>query len=86
MPRGIARRRGQGDALTWNGDVLTWNGVPLRWGGDDGALIQDDSIPFLAAFDDRQADVLVLHGHRLMSWRNRQDWPRYTRAIALRET
>ena len=85
VPRGIARRRGQGDALTWNGDVLTWNGVPLRWGGDDGALIQDDSIPFLAAFDDRQADVLV-HAGIAYVVEESQSWPRYTRAIALRET
>ena len=32
VPRGIARRRGEGDALEWGGEVLTWNGEPLRWG------------------------------------------------------
>ena len=85
VPRGIARRRGQGDALTWNGDVLTWNGDPLRWGGGDGALIEDDSIPFLAAFDDRQADVLV-HAGVAYVVEESQSWPRYTRAIVLRET
>ena len=85
VPRGIARRRGQGDALTWNGDVLTWNGDPLRWGGGDGALIEDDSIPFLAAFEDRQADVLV-HAGIAYVVEESQDWPRYTRAIVLRET
>ena len=85
VPRGIARRRGQGDALTWNGDVLTWNGDPLRWGGSDGAIIPDDSIPFLAAFEDRQADVLV-HAGVAYVVEESQDWPRYTRAIVLRET
>ena len=85
VPRGTARRRGQGDALTWNGDALTWNGVPLRWGGGDGALIEDDSIPFLAAFDDRQADVLVHAGVEYVVEES-QSWPRYTRAIVLRET
>ena len=44
VPRGIARRRGQGDALEWGGDVLLWNGSVLRWGGDDGTLIDDDSV------------------------------------------
>ena len=85
VPRGIARRRGQGDTLTWGGDVLTWNGDPLRWGGGDGALIEDDSIPFLAAFEDRQADVLV-HAGIAYVVEESQDWPRYTRAIVLRET
>ena len=32
VPRGIARRRGEGDVLTWAGAELTWNGEPLRWG------------------------------------------------------
>ena len=85
VPRGIARRRGEGDALTWNGDALTWNGDALRWGGGDGAIIPDDSIPFLAAFDDRQADVLVYAGIEY-TVEESQDWPRYTRAIVLRET
>ena len=39
IPRGIARRRGEGDALEWGGEVLTWNGAPLRWGGSDGVLL-----------------------------------------------
>ena len=73
VPRGIARRRGQGDALTWHGDALTWNGDPLRWGGGDGALIADDSIPFLAAFEDRQADALVYAGI-LYTVEESQDW------------
>ncbi len=85
VPRGIARRRGQGDALAWHGDVLTWNGDPLRWGGGDGALIEDDSIPLQAAFDDRQADVLV-HAGVAYVVEESQSWPRYTRAIVLRET
>ena len=78
IPRGIARRRGQGDAVTWNGDMLLW-------GGSDGALIQDDSIPFLAAFEDRMADVLVHAGIQYVVEES-QSWPRYTRAIVLRET
>ena len=85
VPRGIARRRGEGDALEWGGEVLTWNGEPLRWGGDDGTLIDDDSIPFLAAFDDRQADILVYAGVEYVVEES-QSWPRYSRAIALRET
>ena len=85
VPRGIARRRGQGDALAWHGDALRWGGEPLRWGGGDGALIEDDSIPFLAAFDDRQADVLV-HAGAAYTVEESQSWPRFTRAIALRET
>ena len=44
VPRGIARRRGEGEALAWAGSVLTWNGEPLRWGGGDGTLI--DAIRF----------------------------------------
>ena len=85
IPRGIARLRGVGDALSWGGAVLTWNGEPIRWGGDDGALIEDETTPFLAAFDDRQADVLVYAGVPYIVEES-QDWPRYTRAIVLRET
>ena len=85
VPRGIARRRGEGDALEWGGEVLTWNGESLRWGGDDGTLIDDDSVPFLAAFDDRQADILVYAGVEYVVEES-QSWPRYSRAIALRET
>ena len=85
VPRGIARLRGEGDALSWGGAVLTWNGEPIRWGGDDGALIEDETTPFLAAFDDRQADVLVYAGVPYIVEES-QDWPRYTRAIVLRET
>ena len=85
VPRGIARLRGEADALTWAGSVLTWNGEPLVWGGDDGTLIDDDSIPFLAAFDDRQADTLVYAGAAYVVEES-QSWPRYSRAIALRET
>ena len=84
-PRGIARRRGEADALAWAGSVLTWAGEPLVWGGDDGTLIDDGSVPFLAAFEDRQADVLVYAGIEYVVEES-QDWPRYTRAIALRET
>ena len=85
VPRGIARLRGEGDALAWAGEVLTWNGAPLRWGGGDGTLIGDDSVPFLAAFDDRQADILVYAGAAYVVEES-QSWPRYSRAIALRET
>ncbi len=85
IPRGIARRRGEGEALAWAGSVLTWNGEPLRWGGDDGTLIDDDSVPFLAAFDDRQADTLVYSGIEFVVEES-QSWPRYACVIALRET
>ena len=85
VPRGIARRRGEGDVLTWAGAELTWNGEPLRWGGDDGTLIDDDSVPVLAAFDDRHADTLVYAGAAYVVEES-QSWPRYSRAIALRET
>ena len=85
VPRGIARRRGEGEALAWAGSVLTWSGEPLRWGGGDGTLIDDDSVPFLAAFDDRQADILVYAGAAYVVEES-QSWPRYSRAVALRET
>ena len=85
VPRGIARLRGEGDALAWTGSVLTWGGEPLRWGGDDGTLISDGSVPFLAAFEDREADVLVHAGIEYIIEES-QSWPRYSRAIALRET
>ena len=85
VPRGIARRRGEGEALAWAGSVLSWNGEPLVWGGGDGMLFAEDSIPFLAAFEDRQADVLVYAGIEYVVEKS-QDWPRYTRAILLRET
>ena len=85
VPRGIARRRGEGEALAWAGSVLTWNGAPLRWGGGDGMLFAENSTPFLAAFEDRQADVLVFAGASYVVEES-QSWPRYTRAIALRET
>ena len=84
MPNGIARLRGEGDALAWGGSVLMWNGEPLRWGGD-GTLIEDNTTPFLAAFDDRQADVLVYAGVSHIVEES-QSWPRYSRAIVLRET
>ena len=85
VPRGIARLRGEADALTWAGSVLMWAGEPLVWGADDGVLVDDDSIPFLAAFDDRQADILVYAGAAYVVEES-QSWPRYSRAIALRET
>ena len=85
MPRGIARHRGEADAVTWSGDALTWNGEPLRWGGGDGMLFAENSVPFLAAFEDRQADVLVYAGIEY-TVEESQDWPRYTRATVLRET
>ena len=85
VPRGIARRRGEGDALSWGGSVLRWNGEPIRWGGGDGMLFAENSVPFKAAFDDREADVLAYAGIEY-TVEESQDWPRYTRAIALRET
>ena len=85
VPRGIARRRAEGDALAWGGAVLTWNGEPIRWGGGDGMLFAENSVPFLAAFDDRQADILVYAGAAYVVEES-QSWPRYSRAIALRET
>ena len=72
-------------ALKWAGATLTWNGEPLRWGGGDGMLHVEDPVPFLAAFEDREADVLVYAGVSYVVEES-QDWPRYTRAIALRET
>ena len=42
-------------------------------------------MPFLAAFDDREADVLVYAGIQYIVEES-QSWPRYSRAIALRET
>ena len=85
VPRGVARQRGEGDTITWGGEELLWGGEPLRWGGGDGTFIEENSIPFLAAFDDREADVLVYAGIEYTVAES-QDWPRYTRAIALRET
>ena len=78
-------RRGETDALAWGGSVLTWNGEPLVWGGGDGMLFAEDSIPFLAAFEDRQGDVLVYAGIPY-TVEESQSWPRYSRAVALRET
>ena len=85
VPRGIARRRGEGDVLTWAGAELTWNGAPLQWGGGDGMLFAENSVPFLAAFEDREADTLVYAGIEYIVDES-QSWPRYSRAIALRET
>ena len=85
VPRGIARHRGEADALTWSGDALTWNGEPLRWGGGDGMLFAENSVPFLAAFEDRQADKMIYAGVTYVVEES-QSWPRYSRAIALRET
>ena len=85
VPRGIARRRGEADALAWAGSVLTWNGEPLVWGGGDGMLFAENSVPFLAAFEDREADTLVYAGIEYIVDES-QSWPRYSRAIALRET
>ena len=85
IPHGIARRRGVADPLAWAGSVLMWGGEPLVWGGGDGMLIADESVPFLAAFVDREADVLVYAGIEY-TVEESQSWPRYTRAIVLRET
>ena len=85
VPRGIARRRGQGDVLTWAGAELTWNGAPLQWGGGDGTLFAEHSTPFLAAFENRQADTLVYSGIEFVVEES-QSWPRYACVIALRET
>ena len=85
VPRGIARHRGDGDTLTWNGEALTWNDSPLMWGGGDGTLVSDDTIPLVAAFADRQADKLV-YASQTYVVEESQSWPRFVRAIALRET
>ena len=85
VPRGISRLRGEPNPLEWAGSTLTWNGEPLVWGADDGMLIDDDSVPFLAAFEDRQADILV-YAVAAYVVEESQSWPRYSRAIALRET
>ena len=85
VPQGVARNRGVADALAWGGSALTWNGEPITWGGGDGTLYSEDSVPFLAAFDDREADVLVYAGIQYIVEES-QSWPRYSRAIALRET
>ena len=85
MPRGIARLRGEADALEWAGSVLTWAGEPLVWGADDGVLVANETVPFVAAFEDRQADTLVYAGATYVIEES-QSWPRYSRAIALRET
>ena len=65
--------------------MLTWNGEPIRWGGGDGMLFAENSVPFLAAFEDREADTLVYAGIEYIVDES-QSWPRYSRAIALRET
>ena len=85
VPRGIARRRGAADALAWGGSVLMWNGEPLVWGGSDGQLYAENSVPFLAAFEDRQADVLVFVGVEYTVEQS-ETWPRFSRVVVLRET
>ena len=85
VPRGTARNLGVAEPLSWSGGVLRWGGEPITWGGGDGTLYAEDSVPFLAAFDDRPADVLVYLG-REYTVEESQDWKRYTRVIALRET
>ena len=85
VPRGIARHRGVADPLEWAGSVLMWGGQPLRWGGGDGTLFEEKSIPFLAAFDDREADILVYAGIQYVVMES-QSWPGFSRAIVLRET
>ena len=85
VPQGVARNRGVADALAWGGSVLTWNGEPITWGGGDGTLFAENSIPFLAAFEDREADVLV-HAGISYTVEESQSWRRYSRAVVLRQT
>ena len=85
VPRGTARHLGVGEPLAWAGSVLRWGGEPLVWGGGDGTLFAEDSVPFLAAFEYRPADKLVYAGKEY-TVEESQDWTRYTRVIALRET
>ena len=85
VPRGISRLRGEPDALEWAGSKLTWNGRPLSWGADDGVLVVNETVPFLAAFKDREADKMVYAGAEYVVVES-QAWPRYSRAVALRET
>ena len=85
VPRGISRLRGEADALTWNGSILMWAGEPLVWAADDGVLVVNETVPFVAAFEDRQADKMVYAGAAYVVEES-QSWPRYSRAIVLRET
>ena len=52
------------------------------------AMLYADGSPChsVAAFDDRQADVLVHAGVSNTLSSKAETWPRFTRAIALRET
>ena len=86
VPRGIARLRGEGRraGLGRRSADMERRTAPV-WGGDDGTLIDDDSVPFVAAFEDRQADKMVYAGATYVIEES-QSWPRYSRAIALRET
>ena len=85
IPRGISQLRGEPDALEWAGSKLTWGGEALVWGRDDGELVVNETVPFLAAFEDRQADVLIYAAVEYVIVES-QSWPRFSRAIALRET
>ncbi len=85
VPRGISRLRGEADPLTWNDSILMWAGEPLVWAADDGVLVVNETVPFVAAFEDRQADKMVYAGNVYVIEES-QSWPRYSRAIALRET
>ena len=85
VPRGISRVREEPDVLTWEGSALLWGGEPLVWSLDVGILVENETVPFLAAFEDREADVLVYASISYVVVAS-QTWPRYSRAIGLRET
>ena len=85
VPAGIARRVGEADRVTWNGDALLWNGAALRWGGSADAFMRDDAVALRAAFEDRQADQVVVDGD-VFTVESSRSWPSHTEAVLLRET
>ena len=82
---GIARRVGGADRVTWGSDTLLWNGAAITWGGAADAFVADDTEPLRAAFEDRQADQVVVGGD-VFTVEESQSWPNHTEATLLRET
>ena len=68
--------------LLWNGDPLTWNGDPLTWGL--GAEFFDEHA-IAAAFENAGADRVRWQGVEYVV-ESSETWPRYTKAVLLRET
>ena len=70
--------------LRWGNDVLQWGddtllfGERAEHGGDTGPAL-------LAAFDDREADRVLIDGAEFVVVETR-NWPTFTRATLLRET